>query len=172
MAGIFPLPAAVMRTGVAVMIGETEKGFKPFDKVKEEITPAVRNQVKGKYITEKLTGKTESLDELAKLFGRDATVNSSSDLKLSGSTLPAVGVDPVVVGAVFSLENGKRSKPVTGENGVVIADLQNKTVAPAMGDFSIFKNQLLQQLNNRGGYNVTEALRDAAKVEDKRYKFF
>ena len=157
---------------VAVMIGETEKGFKPFDKVKEEITPAVRNQVKGKYITEKLTGKTESLDELAKLFGRDATVNSSSDLKLSGSTLPAVGVDPVVVGAVFSLENGKRSKPVIGENGVVIADLQNKTVAPAMGDFSIFKNQLLQQLNNRGGYNVTEALRDAAKVEDKRYKFF
>ncbi len=157
---------------VGVMTGETEKGFKAFEKVKEEITPIVRNQAKGKYLTEKLSGKKEALDELAKLYSRDAILNSSSDLKMNSNSLPSVGFDPVVVGSMFSLESGKRSLPLIGENGIVIADLQNKTEAPAIGDFSMFKTQILQGLNNRGGFYITEALKEAAKVEDKRYKFY
>lgn len=157
---------------VAVMTGETKKGFKAFEKVKEEITPLVRNEAKGRYIVEKLKGKTEPLEDLAKLFPRDAAVNSSSDVKLNASSLPTVGFDPVVIGAVFSLENGKRSIPVTGENGVVVLDLQTKTEAPVIGEFGMFKSQLLNTLNSRGGYYITEALKEAAKMEDKRYKFF
>jgi len=157
---------------VAVMTGETEKGYKPFDKVKEEIKPLVVHELQKKYIAEKLKGKTETLEELAKLFGKDASVNSSSDLKMNATSMPVVGFDPVVIGAIFSLENGKRSKPIIGENGVVMADLQNKTIAPAIGDFGMFKGQLLQSINNRGSYFIGEALKDAAKIEDKRYKFF
>lgn len=157
---------------VAVMTGETKKGYKTFEKMKEEIAPAVRNQAKGKYIVDKLVGKTEPLDELAKLFSRDAVVNASSDLKLNTNSLPSVGFDPVVIGSVFALEAGKRSAPLLGENGVVVADLQNKTEAPAVPDFSMFKTQLLQTLNSRGGYYITEALKEAAKIEDKRYKFY
>ena len=157
---------------VAVMTGETEKGFKAFDKVKEEITPTVKNQAKGKYLEAKLKGKAEALDELAKMFPRDAVVSSSSDLKLNANSMPSVGFDPVVIGSIFSLENGKRSLPIIGENGIVVADLQNKTEAPAIGEFGMFKSQLLQGLSNRGGYYIAEALKEAAKVEDKRYKFY
>jgi peptidyl-prolyl cis-trans isomerase D len=154
------------------MTGETEKGFKAFDKVKEEITPTVKNQAKAKYLQDKFKGKAEPLDELAKMFPRDAIVTSSSDLKLNANSMPSVGFDPVVIGSVFSLESGKRSIPIAGENGVVIADLQNKTEAPAIGEFGMFKSQLLQGLSSRGGYYITEALKEAAKVEDKRYKFY
>ncbi len=157
---------------VAVMTGETKKGYKSLEKVKEEIEPAVRNQKKGKYIADKLAGKTEALDELAKLFGSDASVNSSSDLKLNTNQITAAGFDPIVIGAMFSLENNKRSRPIIGENGVVVTDLQNKTAAPAIGDFSMFRTQLLNTQNSRGGYYISEALKEAAKIEDKRYKFF
>lgn len=157
---------------VAVMTSETGKGYKPFDKVKEEIKPLVVHELQKKYIAEKLKGKTETLEELAKLFGKDASVNSSSDLKMNATSMPVVGFDPMVIGSIFSLENGKRSKPIIGENGVVVADLQNKTIAPAIGDFGMFKNQLLQSMNSRGSYFIGEALKDAAKIEDKRYKFF
>lgn len=157
---------------VAVMTGETEKGFKSFEKVKEEITPLVKNEAKGKYLQSQLTGKTESLEDLAKLYPRDAVVNSSSDLKLNASSMTSIGFDPVIVGSVFSLETGKRSKALTGENGIVVLELQNKTEAPAIGDFTMFKTQLLNTLNGRGGYYITEALKEAANVEDKRYKFF
>jgi len=157
---------------VAVMTGETEKGFKPFETVKEDIRPVVIHQLQNKYIADKLKGKTESLDELAKVFGTDATINSLSDLKLSTTTMPAVGFDPIVIGTVFSLENGKRSSPIIAENGVVIVDLQTKTVAPGTSDYSMFKSQLQQTQNSRGAYYIVEALKELAKIEDKRYKFF
>ncbi|MBL7876172.1 MAG: peptidylprolyl isomerase, partial [Cyclobacteriaceae bacterium] len=157
---------------VAVMTSETEEGVRSFDEVKDEIRPTVLNQAKGKKIIEKLSAQKGTLDEMAKAFGSDAIVASSSDLKLNSNTLPSVGLDPVAVGKIFSLESGKRSEPFAGENGVLVAELQNKTVAPAVGDYTMFKNQLLQGLNGRAAYSISEALKEGAKIEDKRYKYF
>lgn len=166
---VFPLDADYV---VAIMTEETKDGIRSFEDVKEEIAPAVRNEVKGKQIIEKLKGKTDAIEELAKLFGTDAIVGSSSDLKLNSNTLPSVGLDPVAVGKIFALENGKRSEPFAGENGVLVAELQNKTIAPAVGDYSMFRNQLLQGLNGKSAYAISEALKEGANIEDKRYKFF
>lgn len=157
---------------VAVMTGEVEKGFKPLDQVKEEITPMAKNEVKAARIIAKLNGKTEDLETLAQQFGRDAVVNSSSDLKLSSNSLVSVGFDPIAVGKAFSLENGKRSAAFKGENGVLVIEMKAKSIAPAVADYSTYKNQIGQSLNSRGGYSIGEALKDAAKVEDNRYRFF
>jgi len=157
---------------VAVMTGETEEGFRTFDQVKEEIAPAVRNLLKGKKIIEKLSTEKGTLDEMAKAFGRDALVNSSSDLKLNSNSLPSAGLDPSAVGRVFSLENGKRTPPFAGENGVIVLELQNKTIAPGVGDYAMFKNELLKNLNNRSGLNIAEAIKDGSNIKDKRYKFY
>ncbi len=156
---------------VAVMTGETEKGFKPLDKVKDEITPAVRNELKGKLITEKLSAQKGTLEEIAKVYP-DGSVGTSSDLKLNTNNLSTAGFDPIAVGKAFSLETGKRSSPFIGENGVLIIEMQNKTIAPAIGDYSMFKNQALQNLNNKGGLNIAEAIKEASNIEDKRYKFY
>jgi peptidyl-prolyl cis-trans isomerase D len=157
---------------VAVMTGETEEGFRTLDQVKEEITPAVRNILKGKKIIEKLKAEKGTLDEMAKAFGPDALVNSSSDLKLNSNSLPSAGLDPAATGRVFSLENGKRSAPFAGENGVIVLELQNKTIAPEVGDYAIFKNELLKNINNRSGLNIAEAIKEGANIKDKRYKFY
>ena len=156
---------------VAVMTGETEKGFKSLEKVKEEITPAVRNELKGKLIVEKLAAQKGTLEEIAKIYP-DGSVGNSSDLKLNTNNLSTAGFDPVAVGKAFSLDNAKRSAPFVGENGVLIIEMQNKTIAPAVGDYAMFKTQALQNLNNRGGFNIAEAIKDAAKIEDQRYKFY
>jgi peptidyl-prolyl cis-trans isomerase D len=157
---------------VAVMTGETEEGVRSFNDVKEEIKPAALNEVKGKKIIETLNTKKGTLEEMAKAFGSDAIVNSSSDLKLNSNTLPSVGLDPVAVGKIFALESGKQSEPFAGENGVLVVELKNKTVAPAVGDYTMFKNQLLQGLNGRAGYSISEALKEGANIQDKRYKYF
>ena len=142
------------------------------DQVKEEITPAVRNILKGRKIIEKLNAEKGTLDELAKAFGTDAQVSSSSDLKLNSNTLPSAGLDPTAVGKAFSLENGKRSAPFAGENGVIVLELQNKTVAPEVGDYAAYKNELLKNANNRSGLNIAEAIKDGSDIKDKRYKFY
>jgi peptidyl-prolyl cis-trans isomerase D len=157
---------------VSVMTGETEAGFKPLEKIKDEITPMVKNELKGKAIIEKLAAQKGSLDEIAKAFGTDATVSTVNDLKLNGNALGTIGFDPTAVGAAFSLEGGKTTRPFAGENGVFMIELKNKTVAPGMQEYSTFKNQALQSLNGRVAYNVSEAFKDAAGIKDKRYKFY
>ncbi len=157
---------------IAIMTGEIAEGYKPLDAVKTEITPAVRNQVKGKLIIEKLSTATGTLDEVAKSFGADANVYSSSDLKMSSNSMPTVGFDPQAVGLAFSLESGKRSKPVAGENGVVMLELQNKTIAPSVQDYAVYKDQLQQNIATRSGFNIAEAIKLNSNIVDQRYKFF
>jgi peptidyl-prolyl cis-trans isomerase D len=157
---------------VAIMTGEVEKGYRPLASVKEEITPAVRNELKGTVIIEKLNGMKGSLDEIKTAYGQDANVYSSSDLKLSSNSLPTVGFDPISVGTAFSLENGKQSKPLAGENGVVVMESINKTIAPSITDYSVYKNQLDQGNMNRSSVGVAEAIKDNAGIVDERYKFY
>lgn len=156
---------------VAVMTDETEEGFKSLDQVKEEITPLVRNQMKGKLLIEKINAQKGSLDEIAKAVGPDATVGTSSDLKLNTNSLPTAGFDPIAVGKAFALENGKRSPAFAGENGVLVLELTNKTIAPAVGDYSMFKNQL-KQTQDAKNYNIMEAVKVGSDIKDTRYKFY
>lgn len=157
---------------VAIMTGEIKKGYRPFESVKAEITPAVRNEAKGLVIIQKLKDAKGTLEEIASAFGSDANVYSSSDLKLSSNSLPTVGFDPQAVGLAFSLENGKRSAPVAGENGVIIMELQTKTAAPSLSDYSAYKMQLEQGAINRNSSGIAEAIKESSDIVDERYKFY
>lgn len=157
---------------VAIMTGEIDKGYRPLASVRAEIEPAVRNELKGKAITEKLQGLSGSLDDMKNAYGQDANVYTSSDVKLSSNSLPTVGYDPVAVGLAFSLESGKRSKPVTGENGVVVIELINKTIAPGLSDYSSQKTQIQQGSLNRTSLGVAEAIKEHADIVDERYRFY
>jgi peptidyl-prolyl cis-trans isomerase D len=157
---------------VAIMTNQVDEGYKPLDLVKEEITPAVRNKLKGELISEKLSGMKGTLEEIKATYGEDANVYSSSDLKLSSNTLPSVGFDPLAVGIAFSLEKGQRSKPVAGENGVVIIEMLNETIAPALTDYTTYKTQIQQADGNRTSFGIAEAIKEQADIVDKRYKFY
>lgn len=157
---------------VAVMTGEIEKGYKSIDDVKEQITPAVKNELKGKIIVDKLNTLQGSLDEIAKAYGNDATVYTNSGLKLNTNSITSVGFDPIAIGKAFSIEDGKRSKPYAGENGVTIIEVASKTVAPAIGDYTVYKAPLQQAAVNRNTTNISEAIKLDASIDDKRYKFY
>jgi len=158
---------------VAVVTKETSEGYRALDKdLKETITPLAKKQMIGKMIAEKVSGKKDDLETLAKQFGNDAIVNTSNDLRLNTNSLVSVGFDPAAVGKAFSAEAGKRSAPYIGENGVLIVEGIRKTTAPEITDFNTYKSQLLQAANSRSSFIIGEALRSAAKIEDKRYRMF
>jgi peptidyl-prolyl cis-trans isomerase D len=157
---------------VAVLTGESKKGYRTFESVKTDITPEVRKEIKGKQIIEKLKGMDGTLEEVALKFGEHANVYHSSDLKLNSNSLPTAGFDPKAIGVAYSLENGKKSAPFAGENGVFIVEVQNKTAAPEMNDYTTFKTKLEENIVNRAGFAIAEAIKEYAKIEDKRYKFY
>jgi peptidyl-prolyl cis-trans isomerase D len=157
---------------VAVMTGKSDGGYRQLDdKLKAEITVIVKKEKQGQEIIKKLSGEG-SLEDLANAFPRDAVVGSSSDVKLNSQQIQNIGYDPIAIGRSFSVDNGKRTKPFAGESGVSVIEVQNKTVAPGMGDYSLFKNQLQQAAAARGGLEIAEAIKDKADIEDRRYKIY
>lgn len=157
---------------VAVMTDETKKGYRPLSDVRNEIMPEVRKKVKGKAIIDKLKDSKGTLEEIANAYGSDAGVYSTSDLKLGSNTLPTAGFDPEAVGVAFALADGERSDPFTGENGVLIIELQNKTIAPEIADYTAYKTAIQQEYQQKAGFNIAEAIKDHAEIEDQRYKFY
>jgi peptidyl-prolyl cis-trans isomerase D len=154
------------------MTGETEKGYRPLSAIRNEIMPEVRKKVKGTAIISKIKDSKGTLEEIANGYGNDAGVYSTSDLKLSSNTLPTAGFDPTAVGVTFGLEGGKRSEPFTGENGVLLIELQNKTIAPEIADYTAYRTALQQEYQQSAGFNIAEAIKDHAEIEDQRYKFY
>ncbi|HEU5146205.1 MAG TPA: hypothetical protein VFT90_05805, partial [Chryseosolibacter sp.] len=157
---------------VAVMTGETEKGYRSLADVRNEIMPEVRKQVKGAAIIEKMGDAKGTLDEIARAYGNDAGVYSSSDLKLASNTLPTAGFDPKAVGVAFGLQDGKRSEPFRGENGVLLIEMQHLTIAPEIADYTAYKTSIEQEYRQQAGFNIAEAIKDNADIEDQRYKFY
>ncbi len=157
---------------VAVMTSKADGGYRPLDdELKAEITVIVKKEKQGQEIISKLSGDG-SLEDLAKAFPRDAIVGTSPDVKLNSQQIANIGYDPLAIGKAFSVENGKRTKPFVGETGVTIIEVQNKTIAPVMSDYSLFKSQLQGNANNRGGLEIAEAIKEHADIADRRYKIY
>ena len=156
---------------VAALTGEKEKGIASLEEVREEVTAQVKNEKRAAMIKEKLNALSGTLEEKAAAYG-DAQVYSASDLKPGDFTLGSIGYAPAAVGKAFGLKEGETSKPVEVQNGVVIVKTLAKSEAQEVADYSAYREQISQGLSNRLPYQISEAVKEAAEVEDKRYKFF
>lgn len=157
---------------IAIMTGEVKEGTSPLSLVRDEVRRKVEAEEKGKLIVKKLSSLSGTLEEIAQAYGEGAQVYSSSDLKLSTNSLPNVGFSPVGVGTAFGLKPGSRSVPFTDESGVLIIELENLTNALEVADYSIYKDQLLQRIVGRVSFDLSEAVKEFANIEDKRHRFY
>jgi peptidyl-prolyl cis-trans isomerase D len=157
---------------VALMTGEIEEGPADLTSVKLEVEKKVKNEKIGDLIADKLTGLEGTIDERATSFGDDVSVYESSDLSFGSYSLPSVGTAPEAVGKLFSMNSGDFSKPIITENGVVVLNLVNLTLAPEIADYTSYKTSLEQGMESRTSYYVAESIREWAAIEDSRYKFY
>ncbi len=157
---------------VAALTAQREKGAAQLKDVRDQVLAKVQGEKKGEQIVQKLQSLSGSLDEMATAYGGDATVYTSSDLKLSSNTLPNVGFAPKAVGKAFAMKESQVSDPVITDNGVVVIELQSLTPAPEIADYATYKEQVQQQQASRTSFNITEAVEENANIEDKRYKFY
>jgi peptidyl-prolyl cis-trans isomerase D len=157
---------------VALMTGEIEEGPADLTSVKLEVEKKVKNEKIGDLIADKLAGLEGTIDERATSFGDDVSVYESSDLSFGSYSLPSVGTAPEAVGKLFSMNSGDFSKPIITENGVVVLNLVNLTLAPEIADYTSYKTSLEQGMESRTSYYVAESIREWAAIEDSRYKFY
>jgi peptidyl-prolyl cis-trans isomerase D len=157
---------------VAYLSGKTEKDNVKVEDFKEELTARVRNDLKGEKIATKLEGIKGSLEQIAQKYGAGALVETVADINLASGMLNTAGPDPIALGRISGLKNGKRSKVFIGENGVFIVEKTGSIAAPALADYSNFKNQIQSMGVQRASFFINEAIKENANIVDKRYKFY
>jgi len=157
---------------VAILTGERDKGTASVNDVRDDVKRKVLMEKKGATISEKLSGLSGSLADIAKKYGAQAQTGTATDVTLASSILSSVGYDIVITGAAFGLKQGTISKPIVGENGVAIVKPVLITTAPDVSDYNSYATQALAPKVNRVDYQSDEALKFFADIEDDRYKIY
>lgn len=158
---------------VAVLTGKSKKDSPSIEDFRNELTAKVRNQAKSEQITKKLSGISgATLEAIAQKYGAGALVESANDITLATGFLTSAGLDPIAIGKGFGLKPGKKTKVFTGENGVFIMEQLGSYPAAAIADYSMYKNNLLSRTAQSSSFLINEAVKENAKIVDKRAKFF
>ena len=157
---------------IAALVDTRSKGTATIESIRPELTAAVRNELKAKQIEAKLQGKSGSLDDLAKVAGTGAQVQTAEGVVPGQGAIPNVGFEPEAVGRALSLKPGQKSAPLQGEQGVLVVEGATVTPPAATADVKALRQQLVQQRQQRQDGLIYEAIKAHANVQDNRAKFF
>jgi peptidyl-prolyl cis-trans isomerase D len=113
------------------------------------------------------SGKT--IEDIARSMG--LTVQEATQINFRSYTVPGAGTEPALIAAVSVAKQGVVAGPVKGTNGVFMLAANN--ITPTKGDdLKLLHDRLKTTFQMRGTYEAYEALRKAANIVDKRYKFY
>lgn len=144
-----------------------EEGTAPLEQVKSQIVVQLRKEKKGEMLAEQMQGS--DLNAIAQSTGRQ--VQQATGVSFGTFSIPGLGTEPKVVGAVTALGENQMTAPVIGNNGVTVAKVT--TVAEQnTGNAEMVRQRQQSLFENRASFSAFNALRETADIEDNRAKFF
>ena len=161
------------RIVVAMLTDISEEGTQDLEEVRFQIEMALKREKSGKALVEsfnKELASASTIEELAAAM--DLAPQQVSDVNFNTNAIPS-GFEPNVVGAFCGVEKGQLSKPVIGNNGVYVVSAEDaKESDEATKNYTSLKQQLDVQLKSRANFEVYNALKELAYIEDNRAKFY
>jgi peptidyl-prolyl cis-trans isomerase D len=154
---------------VAAMTQATEEGASTFEEAKIRVELVVRKEKKAQMLAGKLKSAGTDLASVASQFSTQ--VKEANGVNFTSFSIPSLGFEPAVIGAVSVLPEGKVSAPIEGNNGVYLVKVTSVTTntdADVKGE----KNRIAQSLGYRAGSQVFESLKKVSVIVDKRSKFY
>ena len=145
---------------------ENKEGLMAAADARPIVESILKNKKKAEKIVAKMNGS--SLEAIAK--ANAVTVQTIADMTVENATFPNAGQEQKVVGTAFAIGN-KMSKPIDGNAGVYVVKTKTVVAAPALKVYTDYIAKLKQQ-NANAASRVVGALKEAAKIEDKRELFF
>jgi peptidyl-prolyl cis-trans isomerase D len=149
-----------------------EDGIAPQKDVENDIRFAILKDKKADIISAEFNknnaaGKT--IDDIARSMG--LTVQEATQINFRSYTVPGAGTEPALIAAASAAKQGIVSGPVKGSNGVYMLAVNNLTATQGE-DLKLLHDRLKTTYQMRGTFEAYDALRKAANISDKRYKFY
>ena len=154
---------------IAKVTGMKNEGLATIDDVKFTAVPKVRNLLKAKMIT-KENSEIESFEDLASY--NETEIKKALALNQKSATVTDAGIEPLVVGFAFALEENEVSDFIVGENGVYKIRIIKKQSSKEMESYEPYKNQLLQSKRPMSTNSLYLALKENAEIEDNRSTYY
>ncbi len=158
---------------VAVLKEVREKGIAPLEQIKSRLEFVVKRDKKAVMIQEKVNAalaQTKDLYQLASKF--NVQVDTVEQLNFASYNVGRKGYEPEVIGTTFTLKPNSLSKPIKGNSGVYVVNVDQITKAPESKDYTMTIMQLQSMYQQRVANDVYKVIQDKAKIEDNRILFY
>lgn len=157
---------------VAKLTSIRNRGTLPLEEVKDEVTQKVIRDKKAEMFTKEFETKGAGAKTAAE-YGSKMAIEPVTQSAFMGSShnITGLGHDDIMAGTVLGLKAGANSKIITGDNGVFVLSVTGKRDAAAPQDYKMQQKQMEQGLAGRSDYEVFNALKDKANIEDHTGKF-
>ena len=153
---------------IACLKSVNPKGKQTVESIRSSIQPEVMNMKKAETFASSLS--VSSLEDLAAEY--NATVETAADASLGSPFIPGIGNEPEVVGVAYNTANQAISKPVIGKSGVYVLKPMSKSEAGSAVNLPGIKSNLSSTMKSQVGFRLMESLKEGAKMEDNRSKWF
>ncbi|CAN5461560.1 SurA N-terminal domain-containing protein [soil metagenome] len=159
------------RFTIAKLTDAREKGYSTMEQVKDQVTAEARKDKKAEMLMEKLKkAGSSNLDAIA--TGTGTQVQVAENVSFATPYIGSAGMEGNVVGHILTMKPGTVSAPLKGQSGVFVVVVNSFTEPTAQKDYKENAAQLRQQIQARSQYEVFNALRDKADIDDRRGKFY
>ena len=152
---------------IPALQAKTSKGMAKLADVKSSIEGQVREYAKGKKIAEMMQSK--SLEDIAASM-TGATSGNVVGARTSSSFIQDIGYEPKVVAALISASEGSTTQSILGTGGVYKVTINSKTTVGSSNSVFAKQSENVKSRQNVN-YQLFEALKNGAKVSDKRMDF-
>lgn len=158
---------------VVEVVEVTPEGYRPFDEVRSQVENMVKIERRKELTREKvqsLLSQNQTLDALAEAASKE--IQTVNNLRSSATLIPGAGREPMVIGAIFALNEGETSNALTGNSAVFVVEVLNKNEADLANLDQQTRLTIRQQLEQQKLQEFTsiwlEELRDNANIVDNR----
>lgn len=150
-----------------------DAGYQPFDEVRAQLEPRLRNELKAAVQVEKLTAALAD-GGFEGLADRTATAEREAEgLSFANQSVPGIGRDAVFVGTAMAMEDSATSGVIEGANAAYVIHVVkvNSPGAIQPAEYTNLQNQLTSRQQNIVRSQWITALRESADIEDNRRIF-
>lgn len=157
---------------VANLVSIREKGIAPLEEVKDDAKMNAIKDKKAETIMAEFASKAngaKSASEVATKMG--LKVEEAKNLNFASYNVPALGREDALIGSAAGMKANTISAPIKGTNGVFVVNVANVSEITVPKDLKSKQLELEQMNSGRVDYELYEALKDKANIEDHRAKF-
>jgi peptidyl-prolyl cis-trans isomerase D len=158
---------------VAKLTDIKEKGTLPMDEVMDQVRAGAIKDKKAEMLMDRFNKQAAGASNIDAVGQKlNLPVMAAQNVLFSNGYIEGVGNVQRVVGTIFASKQGQLSKPVKGENEVIVFTVEQFGEPGSQKDYTTYQKQIMDSHSSRSEYETFNALKDKADVVDNLGRFY